>query len=124
MKNKFLYSLILLILFILITVIAFIIPINKTISFWINFGFLFLSFIMQFVILFNSFSKNKVFLEIPVYYIGIVYLIIEILCFCILLIFVNFSYKIHLIVNLVVFVIFMILILLSLIGNNIISDLD
>ena len=83
MKNKNLGYAVLGILFVLISVIAFVIPTEKTATFWIVYGFTEMAFVAQIAIWKKAFGKEDTlkskFLGLPVVHIGIVYLIIQII---------------------------------------------
>ncbi len=83
MKNKNLGYAVLGILFVLISVIAFVIPTEKTATFWIVYVFTAMAFVAQIAIWKKAFGKEDTlkskFLGLPVIHIGIVYLIIQII---------------------------------------------
>lgn len=83
MKNKNLGYAVLGILFVLISVIAFVIPTEKTATFWIVYVFTAMAFVAQIAIWKKAFGKEDTlkskFLGLPVVHIGIVYLIIQII---------------------------------------------
>lgn len=75
------------ILFVLISIIAFVIPTLKTPVFWISYGFTVIAFALQIFIWKKSFSEKDTlkskFLGIPIVHIGIVYLILQIISFAV-----------------------------------------
>ena len=75
------------ILFVLINIIAFVIPTLKTPVFWISYGFTVIAFALQIFIWKKSFSEKDIlkskFLGIPIVHIGIVYLILQIVSFAV-----------------------------------------
>lgn len=75
------------ILFVLISIIAFVIPTLKTPVFWISYGFAVIAFALQIFIWKKSFSEKDTlkskFLGIPIVHIGIVYLILQIISFAV-----------------------------------------
>lgn len=84
-KNKKLGYVILAFAFILFNVIAFAIPTHKTAVFWIAYAFTVVAFAAQIAIWKLAFSKAETlkskFLGFPIIYVGIVYLIIQLLAF-------------------------------------------
>ena len=82
MKNKNLGYAVLGILFVLISVIIFVIPTEKTAAFWIAYGFAAIAFVAQISIWKKALGKEDTlkskFLGLPVVRIGIVYLIIQV----------------------------------------------
>ncbi len=83
MKNKNSGYAVLGILFVLISIIVFVIPTEKTATFWIAYVFTAIAFVSQIVIWKKALGKNDAlkskFLGLPVVHIGIVYLIIQII---------------------------------------------
>ena len=88
-KNNSKGYLILGILFILVSVIAFAVPTAKTTAFWISYAFTVLAFAAQLIIwkvaLGRSESLKSKFLGFPVVHIGIVYLVVQIIAFIVFL---------------------------------------
>lgn len=88
-KNNSKGYLILGILFILVSVIAFAVPTAKTTAFWISYAFTVLAFAAQLIIwkvsLGCSESLKSKFLGFPVVHIGIVYLVVQIIAFIVFL---------------------------------------
>ena len=88
-KNSSKGYLILGILFILVSVIAFAVPTAKTTAFWISYAFTVLAFAAQLTIwnaaLGRSESLKSKFLGFPVVHIGIVYLVVQIIAFIVFL---------------------------------------
>ena len=82
MKNKTVRYAVLGILFVLVSIIEFVIPTEKTASFWIAYIFTIIAFVIQIFFWKKSFEKGKTlkskFLSIPVAYVSVVYLIIQI----------------------------------------------
>lgn len=82
MKNKNLGYAVLGILFVLISVIIFVIPTEKTAAFWIAYVFAAIAFVAQISIWKKALGKEDTlkskFLGLPVVHIGIVYLIIQV----------------------------------------------
>lgn len=89
MKNKTLRYIMLSVAFILISIITFITPIQKSAVFWIGYAFTFIAFISQVLIWRIAFKKTETlkskFLGFPIVYIGITYLILQTLAFSIFL---------------------------------------
>ena len=83
MKNKNLGYAVLGILFVLLSVSVFVIPIEKTSTFWIAYAFTAIAFVAQIAIWKIALGKEDTlkikFLGLPVVHIGIVYLIIQII---------------------------------------------
>lgn len=84
-KNTTLGYGVLAVAFILLTTIAFLLPIEKTINFWISYSFTVLAFALQVLIWSVAFKqattmKSK-FLGLPTIYIGTIYLIAQIISF-------------------------------------------
>ncbi len=75
------------ILFVLLSVIAFIIPTAKTSMFWIAYAFTVIAFAAQIIIWKAALGRRDTlksrFLGLPVIYIGVVYLIIQIIAFAV-----------------------------------------
>ena len=88
-KNSSKGYLILGILFILVSVIAFSVPAAKTAAFWISYGFAVIAFAAQLIIwkaaLGRSESLKSKFLGFPVVHIGIVYLIVQVIALAVFL---------------------------------------
>ena len=84
-KNNIRGYIILGIIFILITIIAFAIPSEKTAAFWVSYIFTIIAIAAQVVIWKVAFGKNNTlkskFLGLPIIHIGIVYLIIQVIAF-------------------------------------------
>lgn len=87
MKNKNLGDGFLAILFVLLSAIAFVIPTEKTGTFWVAYIFTGIAIAAQIVIWKNAFGKGDTlkskFLGLPVIYIGIVYLVVQIAAFAV-----------------------------------------
>lgn len=77
------------ILFVLVSVIAFAIPSAKTTAFWLSYGFTVLAFAAQIAIWKAAFGRNESlkskFLGFPIVHIGIVYLVVQIIAFIVFL---------------------------------------
>ncbi len=88
-KNSSKGYLILGILFILVSVIAFAVPTAKTEAFWISYGFTVIAFAAQIIIwkaaLGRSESLKSKFLGFPVVHVGIVYLVVQIIALIVFL---------------------------------------
>lgn len=86
-KNKYSGYIILGILFVLLTVIAFAIPTIKTGTFWIAYTFTVVAFALQIPVwnkaLGNRDTLKSKFLGIPTVHVGIVYLILQIIAFAV-----------------------------------------
>ena len=88
-KNSSKGYLILGILFILVGVIAFVVPTAKTAAFWISYAFTVIAFAAQIIIwkaaLGRSKSLKSKFLGLPVLHIGIVYLVVQVVALIVFL---------------------------------------
>lgn len=86
-KNKGLAYAVLGILFVLFNTIAFVIPTEKTPTFWIAYAFTVIAFAVQIGVWVLAFGKadtpKSKFLGIPIIHIGVVYLIIQLIAFAI-----------------------------------------
>ncbi len=90
-KNTKLAYAVLGIVFILFNVIAFAVPTDKTITFWIAYAFTVVAFALQIGIWIAAFKaaetlKSK-FLGVPIIYVGIVYLVLQLIVFAVFMIF-------------------------------------
>ena len=121
-NNRNLKIAIISILFIILNVIAFVIPIEKGNSFWITYGFTIIAFLSQIVVWRISFigveSHKTKFLGIPLIYLTTVYLIIQIVLFAFIIVASNVPTWITIILNILVTGIFLMIILSTLIGRN------
>ena len=90
-KNKLLSYLTLGIVFALFNVIAFVVPTEKTATFWTAYAFSVVAFLIQIPLWKMALGKketlNSKFLGIPVIHVGISYLIIQIIAFAVFMIF-------------------------------------
>ena len=90
-KNNFMSYLALGIVFALFNVIAFVIPTDKTATFWAAYAFSVVAFAVQIPLWKIALSKKETlkskFLGIPVIHVGITYLIIQLIAFAVFLIF-------------------------------------
>lgn len=77
--------------FVLFNVIAFVVPIAKTATFWIAYTFTVIAFVLQIGIWIAAFKAAKTirskFLGIPIIYIGIVYFVIQLIVFAVFMVF-------------------------------------
>lgn len=89
MKNKKLGYPLFAVCFVLFNLIAFLIPKEKTPTFWIAYAFTIIAFLLQIMIWRTVFSKSKTikskFLGFPIIYVGVVYFFIQILAFVVLI---------------------------------------
>ena len=90
-KNTKLAYAVLGIVFILFNVIAFAVPTDKTITFWIAYAFTVVAFALQIGIWNAAFKvaetlKSK-FLGVPIVYVGIVYLVLQLIVFAVFMFF-------------------------------------
>ena len=90
-KNKLMSYLALGIVFALFNVIAFVIPTDKTATFWTAYVFTVVAFLLQLLVWKVAFGKKDTlkskFLGIPVIYVGATYLIVQLIVFAIFMIF-------------------------------------
>ncbi len=86
-NNKSMSYIILGILFVLFNVLAFVIPTDKTATFWIAYVFSVVAFAAQLIVWNIAFKKDdelkSKFLCIPVIHVGIVYLIVQLIAFAV-----------------------------------------
>lgn len=86
-NSKMAYG-ILAIVFVIVCIIAFVIPTAKTTTFWIAFGFTVVAFVTQILIWKVALGKDEPlkskFLGFPLIHIGIVYLVIQLIAFAVL----------------------------------------
>lgn len=89
MKNKKLGYALFAVCFVLFNLIAFLIPKEKTPTFWIAYAFTIIAFLLQILIWRAVFGKSKTmkskFLGFPIIYIGLVYFVIQIIAFVVLI---------------------------------------
>lgn len=90
-KNTKLAYAVLGIVFILFNVIAFAVPTDKTITFWIAYAFTVVAFALQIGIWNAAFKEAETlkskFLGVPIIYVGIVYLVLQLIAFAVFMIF-------------------------------------
>ena len=90
-KNTKLAYAVLGIVFILFNVIAFAVPTDKTITFWIAYAFTVVAFALQIGIWNAAFKATETlkskFLGVPIIYVGIVYLVLQLIAFAVFMIF-------------------------------------
>ena len=88
-KNRSKGYLILGILFVLVSVIAFAVPLAKTTAFWISYAFTVIAFAAQIIIWKSTLGRTEAlkskFLGFPVVHIGIVYLVVQIIALAVFL---------------------------------------
>lgn len=79
------------ILFVLVSVVAFVIPVPKNAAFWVSYGFTVIAFAAQIMIWKTAFGRGEAlkskFIGFPMIHIGIVYLVAQILVLAIFLCF-------------------------------------
>lgn len=128
MKNSMIGYLILLVFCILFNALSFLVPINRNGNFWVDYGFTMFAFLFQIVIWNLAFVKSSnmknLFYGLPLAYIGIAYLIVQIIAYSVLLCFLKYSYRIHLAVNIIILCITMVCILLAILARNEINRTD
>ncbi len=90
-KNTKLAYAVLGIVFILFNVIVFAVPTDKTITFWIAYAFTVVAFALQIGIWNAAFKATETlkskFLGVPIIYVGIVYLVLQLIAFAVFMIF-------------------------------------
>lgn len=90
-KNTKLAYAVLGVVFILFNVIAFTVPTDKTITFWIAYAFTVVAFALQIGIWNAAFKATETlkskFLGVPIIYVGIVYLVLQLIAFAVFMIF-------------------------------------
>lgn len=122
LNNRNLKIAIIVTLFLLLNVIAFVIPLGKGSSFWITYGFTVVAFVSQFVVWRIGFigaqSPKTKFLGIPLIYLSTVYLVIQIALFIIFIVANDLSPWITIILNVLIAGIFLMIILSTLLGRN------
>lgn len=88
-KNRSKGYLILGVLFVLVSVIAFAVPLAKNTAFWISYAFTVIAFAAQIIIWKSAFGRTEAlkskFLGFPVVHIGIVYLVVQIIALAVFL---------------------------------------
>ena len=81
---------ILAIFIVVFNVVMFVIPVNKNIIFWLSYGFSTVSFLIQFRVYAVAFGKadtmKSMFLGFPIFYIGYMYLLIQLIVCAILVV--------------------------------------
>ena len=86
-KNKLTSCLALGIVFALFNVLAFVIPTDKTKTFWVAYAFSVVAFVVQIILWSVAFGKKNTlkskFLGIPVVQVGVIYLVIQIIAFAV-----------------------------------------
>lgn len=128
MKNYNKHYFILAILFILISIVSFVIPIEKTTAFYVTYAFTTIAFIIQGVIwkltLGNSNSLTSKFLNISIFHVSIVYLFIQIILLIIFRFATNISTWIAVTANVLVICLSLIFMISTNIGTNEIERID
>ena len=127
MKNKTRGIIILLIAFTALTTVLLVIPSEKTMAFWISYGFTALAFAAQ-ILIWNTGFKNSVplkskFLGLPIVYIGTAYLIVQSLS-TVLFRFVKVQSFVSVIVSVLILGIFSILMISSQAARNEINRVE
>lgn len=126
-NNKFLY-IILGILFIIVSLSAFVLPTLKTPSFWISYVFSIIAFVIQFIVLKNFTSntdnlKDK-FYDVPVIRKSITYFIIQLIAFLIFTFVPTISTWISLLVSVLILGVSAMSIVATLAGKNEIQNVE
>lgn len=127
-KNNLMYYLVITLLLILFNVIAFVIPIEKNTTFWIIYAFSDLSFIMQIPLWMISVRKNDTlknkFLGGSLIYIGIFYLIIQLIFFIIFVVFPTLPVWLAIILCSIIFALTIIFVIAGQTGTKAIKRID
>lgn len=127
-KNNLMYYLVITILLILFNIIAFVIPIEKNTTFWIVYVFSDLAFIMQVPLWMISFGKNDTlknkFLGISLIYIGIFYLIIQLIVFIVFVVFPTLPVWLAIIICSIIFALSIIFVIAGKTGTKEIKRID
>lgn len=127
-KNNLMYYLVITILLILFNIIAFVIPIEKNTTFWIVYVFSDLAFIMQVPLWMISVGKNDTlknkFLGISLIYIGIFYLIIQLIVFIVFVVFPTLPVWLAIIICSIIFALSIIFVIAGKTGTKEIKRID
>lgn len=111
-KNSMKGYIILGIIFVLLSVIVFLIPVLKTVPFWITYVFTVIAFLMQIFIWKKVFLQEKTlkdkFLELPIVHIGVVYLILQSIILVVFTAIPTLPLRVAIVINVFVFVIFLV----------------
>ena len=90
-KNNLMYYLALGIVFVLFNAISFVIPTDKTATFWTAYAFTVVAFVLQLIVWKIAFGRKETlkskFLGIPLVHVDIIYLIVQLITFAIFMIF-------------------------------------
>lgn len=128
MKNKTIGLIILLLVFVLFNTLTFLLPISRTSSFWVDYVFAIISFVLIAISFYKAFNNknnmNSKFLSLPIIHLMIVYFIFEMALYFILIFLQKVSIRLHIILNVILFCIMCIIILISLLGKNEIDRID
>lgn len=123
-KNNLMSYLALLIVFALFNVIVFLIPTEKTPTFWTAYAFTVVAFAAQIVVRKIAFNKKCILLGIPMLYFGIVYLAVQLIAFAIFMLFPVLHVKAAVIVCSVILAIFMIFVITAQAGADEITQVE
>lgn len=127
-KNNLIYYLVITILLILFNVIAFVLPIEKNTTFWIVYVFSDLAFIMQIPLWTISVGKNDTlknkFLGFSLIYIGIFYLIIQLIVFIIFIVFPTLPVWLAIIICTIIFALSIVFVIAAQTGTKEIKRID
>ncbi len=107
-KNKLMYLAVIVLLLGLFNLIAFLIPFEKSISFWIGYGSITLSAFISAVVLYFIFDKKEMksrFYGVPLIYVLISYLVIQLIVGIVQMVIPDFNYKIAIIINAIILVV-------------------
>ncbi len=127
-KNNFMSYLAFGIVFVLFNVIAFVIPTDKTATFWTAYAFSVVAFAVQIPLWKIALGKNDTlkskFLGIPVIHVGITYLIIQLIAFAVFMIFPTLPVWVAIIVCAIILAIFAICAIAGQAGANEINRVE
>lgn len=127
-KSKLFSFLVLLLLFIAVSLTVFLLPIERNYVFQISFGFICVAFIVQFIVsnivIGNKTSLRWKFLGLSLIYIGIIYLLLQIIAFVILVLTNNVSQNTVWLVNSLILTFAMVGMISAYYGRDIINTTD
>lgn len=127
-KNNLLSLLALGIVFALFNIIAFVIPSNKTATFWIAYAFSIVAFAAQILIWKIAFGKKDTlkskFLGIPIIHVGSAYLFVQLIAFAIFMIFPTSPSWLAMVVCAIILAIAALCIIMGRVGTNEINHIE
>lgn len=127
-KNKTKFFSVTGIVFILFNVIAFVIPTDKTTTFWVAYGFSVVAFIMQIIVCVISLKTSKPlkskFLGIPLISVVVSYLVVQLITFAIFMAFPSIPYWISILICTLVLCITLVCLISTSVGTETIKNID